>query len=186
MSKLAYVRVSTDPQHTDRQEAMAERYGVDKVFVEKASGKNTDRPKLKALLDYMREGDTLYIESYSRLARNTRDLLALIETITAKGVTLISEKEGFDTSTPHGKLMLTIFAGLAQFERELTVQRIHEGLAAARAKGRTGGRRTVKRPADFLSVMYDQHRGHLSVADACARLGLSRSKYFEFKKQAMA
>lgn len=183
MARLAYIRVSTLPQHTDRQEAIIAKYGVEKVFIEKISGKNTDRPQLQALLSYMREGDTVYIESYSRLGRSTRDLLTLFQEFSDKGVALVSEKENLDTSTPHGKLMMTIFASLSEFEREVTLQRVHEGLEAARRKGRIGGRPAVKMPKHFQEVMAAQSAREISVAQACERLNISRSKYFEFKKR---
>lgn len=183
MARLAYIRVSTDPQHTDRQEAIIAKYEPDEIFVEKASGKNTDRPKLQAMLKYMRKGDTVYIESYSRLGRSTHDLLNLFQTFTEKGVSLVSEKENLDTSTPHGKLMMTIFASLAEFERDLTLIRVREGIEAARRRGKLGGRPRIPMPEDMRPVMRLQEAGTFTVAEACKRLGLSRSKYFELKAE---
>ena len=132
MARIAYIRVSTEEQNTARQEAMF--VGYDKVFTEKISGKNTNRPELMKMLDYVREGDTVTVESYSRFARNTRDLLELIDKLDEKHVGFISLKEQTDTSTPQGKLIMTIFAGLAQFEREQTLQRQAEGIAIAKAE----------------------------------------------------
>jgi len=123
MSKIGYIRVSTEHQETARQQEIMCSYQVDRIFSEKLSGANTDRPQLRAMLDYVREGDTLYIESISRLGRSTKDLLNIIDTLTDKGVTLISHKEKIDTDTPAGKFMLTVFAALSQLEREQLKQR---------------------------------------------------------------
>lgn len=132
MARIAYIRVSTQEQNTARQDAKFENY--DKVFTEKISGKNTDRPELKRMIDYVREGDTVTVESYSRLARDTRDLLNIVAELEKKGVSFISLKENVDTSTPQGKLMMNIFASLAQFEREQTLQRQAEGIAEAKKR----------------------------------------------------
>lgn len=121
MSKIGYIRVSTEHQEIARQQEIMDNYKVDRIFSEKLSGANTDRPQLKAMLDYVREGDILYVESISRLGRSTRDLLNIIDTLSNKGVTLISYKENIDT--PSGKFMLTMFAALSQLEREQLKQR---------------------------------------------------------------
>ena len=109
MSKIGYIRVSTEHQETARQQEIMSGYHVDRIFSEKLSGKTADRPQLKAMLDYVREGDTLYVESISRLGRSTRDLLNIIDQLNAKGVTLVSNKVSIDTDTPTGKFMLTVF-----------------------------------------------------------------------------
>ena len=118
MSRIGYIRVSTEHQETARQQEIMDSYQVDRTFSEKISGARNDRPQLKAMLDYVREGDTLYVESISRLGRSTKDLLNIIDTLTDKGVTLISHKEKIDTDMPTGKFMLTVFAALSQLERE--------------------------------------------------------------------
>ena len=105
--KIGYVRVSTQEQNTIRQEVMLRELGVDKIFIDKASGKNADRPELKRMMNYVRKGDTVIVESISRFARNTRDLLELVEQLTAKEVEFVSKKEAIDTTTPTGKFMLT-------------------------------------------------------------------------------
>ena len=131
MARIAYIRVSTQEQDTGRQDAMFTDY--DKVFTEKISGKDTNSPQLQKLMEYVREGDTVTVESYSRFARSTRDLLELVEELDKKQVGFISLKEQIDTTTPQGRLMMTIFAGLAQFEREQILQRQAEGIAIKKA-----------------------------------------------------
>lgn len=116
MARIGYVRVSTAEQNTARQEALLK--DCDRLYIEKKSGKDTDRPELMKLLAYIREGDTVVVESYSRLARSTRDLLSLLDQLSHKGVAFVSLKEQIDTGTPQGKLIMTIFAGLSEFERE--------------------------------------------------------------------
>ena len=147
MSKIGYIRVSTEHQETARQQEIMCDYQVDRIFSEKLSGANTDRPQLRAMLDYVREGDTLYIESISRLGRSTKDLLNIIDTLTDKGVTLISHKEKIDTDTPTGKFMLTVFAALSQLEREQLKQRQREGIEIAKAQGKYTGRKPL--PTDW-------------------------------------
>lgn len=116
--KIGYIRVSTEEQNTVRQEVMMKELGVDELYIDKASGKNTDRPELKKMLSYIRRGDTVIVESISRFARNTKDLLGLIEILSAQEVIFISKKEAIDTNTPTGKFMLTVFGAVAELERE--------------------------------------------------------------------
>lgn len=141
MAKIGYVRVSTKDQNLARQMELLK--DCDKIYPEKISGKNTDRPELKKLLDFVREGDTVVVESYSRFARSTRDLLNLVDQLQARGVDFVSLKEQTDTSTPQGKLIMTIFAGLAEFEREQSLQRQKEGIAIAKAEGKYKGRKPI-------------------------------------------
>ena len=115
--KVGYIRVSTKEQNTARQEVLMEQLGVDKVYLEKVSGKNKNRPELKSMLEFVREGDTVVVESISRFARNTKDLLELIELLQEKKVEFISQKEAIDTTTPTGKFMLTIFGAVSELER---------------------------------------------------------------------
>ena len=118
MSNIAYVRVSTAEQNEQRQIEALKRHNIDKWFIEKVSGKDTNRSKLKDMLDYIREDDTVYIHDFSRLARSTKDLLEIVELLNAKKVHLVSNKENLDTSTPTGKLMLTMIAAINEFERD--------------------------------------------------------------------
>jgi len=127
-----------------------------KVFIEKISGKDTNRPELKKLLEYVREGDTVMVESYSRFARSTRDLLNLVDQLNKMDVAFVSIKEQTDTSTPQGKLIMTIFAGLAEFEREQTLQRQREGVAIAKAEGKYKGRKPIKVDWVKFGALYEQ------------------------------
>ena len=115
--KIGYVRVSTQEQSTLRQEVMMQELGVDEIYMDRASGKNTDRPELKRMMEYVRQGDTVIVESISRFARNTRDLLELVERLGEKHVEFVSKKEAIDTTTPTSKFMLTVFGAVAELER---------------------------------------------------------------------
>ena len=139
--KVGYIRVSTLEQNEARQEVLMEQLGVDKVYLDKMSGKSKDRPQLQAMMQYVREGDVVIVESISRFARNTKDLLFLIEEFDQKNVAFISQKENIDTNTPSGRFMLTVFAALAQLERETTLQRQKEGIQIAKENGVYKGRK---------------------------------------------
>jgi DNA invertase Pin-like site-specific DNA recombinase len=139
-----YARVSTRQQDLIRQLDMLEQYNCTEILTENLSGTKTNRPELIRLKDKIRPGDTVVVESFSRLGRSTKDLIELVDYFEHKGVKLVSIKEHFDTTTPHGKLMLTVFQAFSQFERDLIAQRTQEGLASARARGRCGGRPRVK------------------------------------------
>ena len=175
---VAYIRVSTEEQNTARQEEAMKALGVERIYIEKVSGKNTDRSQLKAMMDFIREGDTVIVESYSRLARSTHDLLDLVETFTSKGVAFRSLKENIDTSTPQGKLMLTIFAGLAQFERECLLQRQAEGIAVAKANGKYKGRTPAPVPENWDEVYKLWHDGAITAVEAQKRTGLKPNTFY--------
>ncbi|MCI9127915.1 MAG: recombinase family protein [Eubacterium sp.] len=137
---FGYARVSTEAQNLDRQLDALEKYGVDMIYNEKMSGTKKNRPELTKLLDRITEGDTVVVESLSRLGRSTKDLIELTETFQSKGVNLVSLKESIDTNSPTGKLLFTLMSAIAQFERDVIADRTREGLKSARARGRTGGR----------------------------------------------
>ena len=170
---LAYVRVSTAEQNEARQIESLSRYAVDKWFTEKISGKSADRPKLQELLDYAREGDTIYIHDFSRLARSTKDLLDIVEQLKAKGVALVSLKESIDTSTPTGKLMLTMIAAINEFERTNLLERQAEGIAIAKAKGVYKGRKAVT-VGNFSEYYAAYMRREKSKSQLARELGISR------------
>lgn len=137
---FGYARVSTEAQNLDRQLDALEKYGVDMIYNEKMSGTKKNRPELTKLLDRITEGDTVVVESLSRLGRSTKDLIELTETFQSKGVNLVSLKESIDTNSPTGKLLFTLMSAIAQFERDVIADRTREGLKSARVRGRTGGR----------------------------------------------
>ena len=179
MSKIGYIRVSTEHQETDRQQEVMDSYQVDRIFSEKLSGANTNRPQLKAMLDYVREGDTLYVESISHLGRSTRDLLNIIDTLTNKGVTLVSHKENIDTDTPTGKFMLTVFAALSQLEREQLKQRQREGIEIAKVQGKYTGRKPIPIDWDKFSKLYGEWKSKsITGRDFMRRMGLSVNTFY--------
>lgn len=149
---IGYIRVSTIEQNPDRQYSDLKKYKIDKFFEEHASGKNTERPVLNEMLNFIREGDTLFIESFSRLARNTADLLNIIETLKNKNVKIISQKENLDTGSPTGKMMITMIGAIATFERELILERQKEGIAIAKAAGKYKGRKKILPPSNFETL----------------------------------
>ena len=143
MALIGYARVSTQEQNEGRQVEAFKELKVEKWFIDKCSGKNTARPQLQAMREYVREGDTVIVTEYARLARSVRDLLSIVDELKAKGEQLRSVKEQLDTTTPQGKLMLTIFAGLAEFERDMILQRQREGINLAKKEGKYHGRQPL-------------------------------------------
>lgn len=175
MARIAYVRVSTAEQHEERQVEALKKYEIEKWYVEKISGKNTERPELLAMLDYVREGDTIYIHDLSRLARSTKDLLEIVETLKKKKVELVSNKESIDTNTPAGKLMLTMIGAIAEFERQNILDRQREGIAIAKKAGKYHGRKPIKiREADFYKAYEAYMRRDFTKGQMAEALGISR------------
>lgn len=180
--KVGYIRVSTTDQNTARQEVIMEELGVQKLFYEKLTGKDTNRPQLNSMLDFVREGDAVVVESYSRLARSTKDLLDLVEKLNQKKVLFISQKEKIDTSTPQGRLMFTLFAGLVQFERESMLERQREGIEVAKQQGKYKGR--PKKSLDNFTELYVSVKNNdISISKASKLLGVSRSTFYRKMKE---
>lgn len=175
MANIAYVRVSTVEQNEARQVEALKAHNIDKWFTEKVSGKNMNRPQLEAMLDYIREGDTVFIHDFSRLARSTKDLLAIVEQLQNKGVHLVSNKENLDTSTPTGKLMLTMIAAINEFERENLLERQREGIAIAKEQGKFKGGQVKRIDEKTFNAAYDryQHR-EMNKKELAAELKISR------------
>ena len=175
--KIGYIRVSTLEQNTMRQEALMEALGVDEVYIDRMSGKNTNRPELQKMMEYVRKGDTVIVESISRFARNTRDLLELVEQLTAKGVEFVSKKEAIDTTTPTGKFMLTVFGAVAELEREHILQRQREGIAIAKEQGKYKGRKPIQTP-EFEQIVAKWRSGTITAAEAMRILHMTKTTFY--------
>lgn len=176
-----YARVSTTGQCLDRQIDALMQAGVAKemIYCEKMTGTKSNRPKLQSLINLLDKGDILYIESLNRLGRSSKDLIALMQTFTKKGVTLISLKEQLDFSSAAGKMIAQFLAILAEFERDCIVERVKEGVAAARERGHFGGRRpTPQKVIDKALCMYD-NRNSLNVTEICRACGISRPTLYK-------
>ena len=171
--RLAYVRVSTAEQNEQRQIEAMKWYHIEKFYIEKVSGKDTNRPKLQELLDFAREGDTIHIHDFSRLARSTKDLLDIVEQLNKKGIHLVSNKENIDSSTPTGKLMLTMIGAINEFERTNLLERQREGIAIAKREGKYKGSKAIT-VANFPEH-YQKYMTRQITKSALARqLGISR------------
>lgn len=180
--KIGYIRISTADQNTARQELLMEQLGVDEVYIDRISGKNTNRPELQKMMEYVRRGDTVIVESISRFARNTRDLLELVEQLSVKGEEFVSKKEAIDTTTPTGKFMLTVFGAVAELEREYILQRQREGIAIAKDNGVYKGRKPIQ-PPELEKVIVKWRRGKITAAEAMRQLGMSRSTFYRKVKR---
>lgn len=176
------MRVSSLTQNTARQEVLMQELGVDRVFIDRQSGKDTSRPELKRMMDFVREGDVVIVESISRFARNTRDLLELVEQLAEKKVEFISKKESLDTSTPSGRFVLTIFGAVAQLEREYLLQRQKEGIAIAKQEGKYKGRKPIERP-DMNLVVASWQKGEITAVEAMRRLKISKTTFYRIVRE---
>ena len=174
--KVFYIRCSTEEQNEARQIESSKEVGAEKLFIDKASGKNRDRAYLKEMIDYVRDGDTVYCSDISRIARNTKDLLNIVEELNNKGVYFVSLKENIDTSTPQGKFMLTVFGAMAELERENILQRQKEGIALAKKEGKYKGRKRIEIDEKIFNDMIKEWK-------AGERTASSIYKYFEISPQ---
>lgn len=180
--KIGYIRVSTVEQNIARQEVIMKKLDVEKIFIDKISGKNKERPMLKEMMDFVRSGDIVVVESISRFARNTRDLLELVDQLVAKGVQFVSMKEKIDTSTPSGKFMLTVFGAVAQLERDYILQRQKEGIAIAKANGKYQGRKKIQN--DRFDEIYKKWKNNeMTAIQAMKLLNYSKTTFYRRVKE---
>jgi len=176
---VAYVRVSTAEQNEQRQVEALKNYNIEKWFCEKASAKNTNRQCLKEMLDYVRKGDTVYILDWSRLCRSTVDLLNIIGYLAKKDVKIVSLKENFNTSTPTGKLMLSMIGAINEFERQNILERQREGIEIAKSQGKYKGRQPQKRDEQLvLRILTAIKAKKLTVTDAAKQLNCTRATIY--------
>lgn len=182
------MRVSSVTQNEARQIEALEKYNIEKWFIEKVSGKDTNRPRLQEMLNYVREGDSVYVEDFSRMARSTKDLLDIVELLEKKSVQLISLKENLDTSTPTGKLMLTVIAAIHQFERENILERQREGIEIAKREGRYRGGQPKKINEEKFLDLYEAYMcREINKTQMAKKLRISRptlDKLIKEKKEA--
>lgn len=181
MKKIGYVRVSDISQNCDRQLILMKELGIlkENIYMDKQSGKDTARPGLQKMMKTIQSGDTVVVESVSRFARNTQDLLGLIDQFTEKGVEFISQKEHIDTSTPTGKFMLTVFGAVAELERGYILQRQAEGISAAKQRGIHMGRPIKKTPDDFGGLVKAWQRKEISMSKVLMHCGgISESTFY--------
>lgn len=183
MSNIAYIRVSTADQNEARQKEALKHFNIDKWYIEKVSGKNTNRPKFKEMMEYVREGDVIYIKDFSRLSRSTSDLLKIIETLEKRKINLISLKENLNTSTSTGKLMLTMVGAINEFERSNLLERQKEGIEIAKEEGKYKGRKTIEKPRNWDEIYISYLRKELTALDAMKKLRLRKNIFYKFVKE---
>jgi DNA invertase Pin-like site-specific DNA recombinase len=177
--KIAYIRVSSIEQNEGRQLEAMKPYNIDKFFIEKASAKDTKRPELQLMLDYVREEDTIYIKDFSRLARSTKDLLNIVEKLGQKGVKLISLKENIDTNTATGKLMLTMIGAIYEFERLNLKERQMEGIKIAKNKGKYKGRKQISKPENWIEIYTKWKNREVTGKEAMKQLKLKPNTFYK-------
>jgi len=182
--KVGYIRVSTEEQNTARQDVLMEKLGVEKVFVDKCSGKNANRPKLIEMMNFVREGDIVIVSEIGRFARNTKDLLSLVDELTKRGVQFESQKEKIDTTTPTGQFMLTIFAAVSQLERDYILARQREGIEAKKARGEYKGRQPIEVDKAQFEQEYNLWKsGQITAKTAMIHLGLKPNTFYRRVKE---
>lgn len=180
--KIGYARVSTTKQDLARQERLLKQRGCELIIKEKVSGISKDRPELETLKKLARPKDIIMVESWSRLGRSTKELIELVDYFKERKVKVISLKENFDTSTPQGRLMMTMFQAFAEFERELIVERVNEGIQAAKAQGRHCGRpKKDERAIRHAMTLYRSKE--YSISEIEKATGVSKSTLYRYLKE---
>jgi len=182
MTLIGYARVSTADQNLDLQSDALSKAGCQRVFMDTASGSLADRPQLTACLDYVRDGDTLVVWRLDRLGRSLPHLIDTVRGLADRGIGFKSIQESIDTTTPGGRLVFHVFAALAEFERDLVKERTYAGLAAARARGRVGGRKPALTPAKAKAAQGLFDAGGTTVADIAKVVGVSRATLYRSLK----
>jgi DNA invertase Pin-like site-specific DNA recombinase len=177
---IGYARVSTNDQNPELQLDALQQAGCEKIFTEKASGAQRDRPELQAALNYMRSGDTLVVWKLDRLARSLRQLIETVEDLEAQQIGFKSLTETIDTTTSGGKLIFHIFAALAEFERSIIRERTRAGLESAKARGRIGGRPPSLSEKDIAAAKAMLRDPNISMEDVAQHLGVSPSTIYRY------
>lgn len=180
---IGYARVSTDDQKLELQLDALQKHGCERIFTDKKSGKDVNRPGLKEAMDYLREGDTLVVWKLDRLGRSLQDLIELVGQLKEKGVHFRSLQENMDTSTPGGKLIFHVFGALAEFERDLIRERTMAGLQAARARGRLGGRPKKLDPSKVKMAKSLYESKQYTIREICEMVGISKQTLYNYLNQ---
>ena len=178
--KIGYIRTSKKDQNPELQRRDLEAFGCERIFEEQIRSRQQDRPELKAAMDYCREGDELVVWKLDRFGRSLRELIDLVNGVRERGVEFVSLRENIDTTTPGGKLVFRVFGAVAEFERDLILERTTAGLEAARARGRKGGRKPVmdKRKIALASkLMRDRET---PISEVCEAVGVSRATLYRY------
>lgn len=180
---VAYIRISTVDQNTARQYEMMKNLDIEKYFEDKSSGKDTNRKGFKELIEFVRDGDIVFIESFSRLARSTKDLLEIVENFNKKNVNLVSLKENLDSNTATGKLMITMIAAIATFERDCMLERQAEGISIAKKEGKYKGRKKIMFPTNWESIFKEYKQRDITGTKAMEILGLKRNTFYKLIRE---
>jgi len=180
MAKIAYIRVSTTHQRTERQE-FAMPKDIDKTFIDKASGKDTNRPEFKKMMEYVREGDTVYFESFSRISRSLPDLLNTLDYFSDNGISFVSLKENIDTSGPTGKLVVSVLGAISAYEREINRERREYGYRKAYAEGKVGRPKAEATDA-FREAVGAWRKKEITATEAMKRCGMKRTSFYKLLK----
>jgi len=181
--RIAYIRSSTIFQNHQYQIEALNKYKIEKIFIDKTSGKNTDRPQFKDMMEFVRSGDELFIYDFSRISRSLKDLLEIVELLNNKGVKLVSIKENLDTSTSTGKLMLSMIGAVNEFQRMNLLEKQREGIAIAREKGRYKGRKKIEHPENWQEIIEKWRSREVKSSEAMRLTGLKKSTFYRLLKE---